>query len=319
MSQCNGKFVISIDFEKYWGMRDFKSIESLENRLLNVDDFILKLLKLFEKYEIHATWATVGFLFHRNKDELLKFIPSNKPNYKDFSLSPYPYIEQNSLEPTNYHFADKIIKSIIKTDNQEIASHTYSHYYCLAEGQSLDEFKSDLEMFNEVHNPTTIIFPRNLVNETYLQVLPDYGINIYRGNEEHFIYQPIKSKVLVPVVRAIRLIDRYINLTGHNTYKLGKISNNLLNIPSSRLLALYLPKLKLLEPLRLKRIKKGMNHAAKKGEVFHLWFHPHEMANDKVINLKLLESIFKHYKMLKEEYDFESINLKGIYETCQSK
>ena len=50
-----GQFVISLDFEKFWGIRDKRTIKDYKLNLENVDIIVLELLKLFEEEKIHAT------------------------------------------------------------------------------------------------------------------------------------------------------------------------------------------------------------------------------------------------------------------------
>ena len=71
--------------------------------------------------------------------------------------------------------------------------------------------------------------------------------------------------------RIYRLLDTYFNISGHNTYDLNA-KNGVFNVASSRFLRPYSKKLKILEPLKIARIKKSMTHAAKNHEVYHLWF-----------------------------------------------
>jgi hypothetical protein len=59
-----GTLVISLDLELYWGMRDVISIDDYQKHLVGVRQAIPAILELFEKYKIHATWATVGFLYY---------------------------------------------------------------------------------------------------------------------------------------------------------------------------------------------------------------------------------------------------------------
>ena len=56
-----GILTISLDFELYWGLIDQLQIEDYESNLKNVHKVIPKLLNLFSKNSINATWATVGF------------------------------------------------------------------------------------------------------------------------------------------------------------------------------------------------------------------------------------------------------------------
>jgi hypothetical protein len=61
-------------------------------------------------------------------------------------------------------YGQSIIQKIIRTPNQELATHTFSHYYCLEPGQTIDQFSKDLEAVNKIHkregnNPISIVFP----------------------------------------------------------------------------------------------------------------------------------------------------------------
>lgn len=59
----HGKFVISLDFELMWGVRDKKSKELYGEQILGVHQVIPKLLEIFTIYGVEATFSTVGFLF----------------------------------------------------------------------------------------------------------------------------------------------------------------------------------------------------------------------------------------------------------------
>lgn len=74
-------FVISLDFELMWGVRDHESIGSYGAHVLGVREAVRRLLDLFEKKGIRATWATVGFVFCRSKEELVASAPALRPSY----------------------------------------------------------------------------------------------------------------------------------------------------------------------------------------------------------------------------------------------
>jgi hypothetical protein len=52
-----------------------------------------------------------------------------------------------------------------------------------------------------------------------------------------------------------------------------------------------------------------MTHAAKKGEVYHLWWHPHNFGRNTEANFHFLEKVLKHFKRLKQEYGFKSLSM----------
>ncbi len=67
----NGKFVISLDFELLWGMRDIENYSAYEENIVGVHTVIPRLLETFTTYDVKATFAIVGFLFFENKDQCL--------------------------------------------------------------------------------------------------------------------------------------------------------------------------------------------------------------------------------------------------------
>ncbi len=299
-------------------MRDHSSLEDLYESLNGIDKIVHDLLNIFSEHQIHATWAVVGFLFHESRDELLEYLPQNRNLYFDKSLNPYHYIENNKLLPDNFHFAKHIIKDISKVPFQEIASHTYSHYYCSERGQNEDTFRDDLNLFKEVsesygYEVKTIVFPRNMIENTYLPILNEFGITAYRGNPDYAIN--VLQKKLKQSGRLIRFFDRYINISGHGTFQVQKCKESgLSNVKASRFLVPYDDRFKLLEFQRLKRIKKSMTYAAKNGEVFHLWWHPHNFGTNSENNLEFLKGILEHFAHLNRRYGMESNNMVEIAE-----
>ena len=76
-----GIFTISLDFELFWGVRDHRTLDSYGENIRNVHHVVPRLLALFEKYDVHCTWATVGFLFCTDKNEMLTCLPAGRPSY----------------------------------------------------------------------------------------------------------------------------------------------------------------------------------------------------------------------------------------------
>jgi peptidoglycan/xylan/chitin deacetylase (PgdA/CDA1 family) len=322
MQQQTGKFVISLDFELMWGVRDLVTIEQYGDHLRGVHTAIPRMLQSFARYEVGATFATVGFLFFDSKEQLLRHLPQRQPQYDNANLSPYRgHIEQQvgSAYPADpYHFGSHLVDQIVNTPGQEMATHTYSHYYCLEAGQTVADFEADLKMAVAVARQKgiqiqSIVFPRNQFNADYLQVCHQNGITSVRGNEASWLYRPRSFEKETLLRRALRLLDAYINITGHNCYTDAYMAaQRPYNIPASRFLRQYKPRLNLLEGLRLRRIKSGMTHAAKNGLTYHLWWHPHNFGINQDQNIAFLEKILTHYQTLRRKYNFTNYTMAGL-------
>lgn len=319
-----GKFVVSLDFELMWGVRDVVTPHTYGEHIRGVHIALPKILEYFQKYDIKGTFATVGFLFFENKSELLDYLPESTPQYIDVNLSPYgSYLEKNvgdDISKDPYHFGSHLVKLIHECKTQEIGTHTFSHYYCLEPGQHVDNFRHDLEAALTIAKSrgiriSSIVFPRNQVNETYLKVCFEKGIIAYRDNENSWIYRSRSSKELNILVRGVRLLDAYFNITGHHCYSDEYMNQaGMIRIPNSRFLRPYSKKLKRFESLRLRRIKDSMTHAAKNNLTYHLWWHPHNFGINHLENFQFLEQILIHYKFLNQKYGFESITMSSLAE-----
>ena len=166
-----------------------------------------------------------------------------------------------------------------------------------------------------------MVFPRNQYNDEYLKVCAELGIICCRGNERSWIYKALSQKKENLFRRAVRLMDAYMNLSGHNCYSDEYLKRKYpINIPSSRFLRPYTKRLKALEMLRLKRIKTGMTYAAKNNYTYHLWWHPHNFGINQDENFAFLEKILLHYQHLNKKYSFTSLNMselsKRLYESA---
>ena len=86
------------------------------------------------------------------------------------------------------------LKRLAEYEDQEISTHTFSHFYCLEEGQTAEQFEADLIASLNVssafgHPAKSIVFPRNQLNKAYLPICKKHGIESFRGNEKSWIYQ----------------------------------------------------------------------------------------------------------------------------------
>lgn len=310
-----GTFIISLDFELLWGMRDKRTIHGYGKNLLGVREAIPRMLEAFAKQDVKATFATVGLLFFDSKKEMLDALPAIKPLYTESNLSPYTgHFQQVGAteEADPYHFAASLIRMIQQYQDHEIGCHTFSHYYCLEHGQTEEEFTADLEAAIQAARHFGIelksfVFPRNQYRENYLKICWNKGITNYRGNEHSWIYNARNGEDESTFRRGLRLLDTWLNISGHHCYKL--LPGTPLNIPSSRFLRPWSKPLRALDGMRLRRITRAMDRAANTGMVYHLWWHPHNFGKDLEQNMEFLNRIIHHYGKLKASHNMRSMTM----------
>ncbi len=317
----NGKFIISLDFELYWGVFDKIPVLDYQERLSKTRMAIDSMLELSDTYEVRLTFATVGFLFAQTKEELTNFVPSTKPTYTDHNLNPYPLLESigSNEDEEPFYYAKNTVQELAKDKRHEIGTHTFSHYYCREKGQTIEQFNADLVAAKKIARSQdidikSIVFPRNQVNQDYLDICVKNGITSYRGTEKAVAYNPEK-RLPEGLKKVLRFLDSYMNVFGYHTVSDKELRFNgveCLNLPSSRFLRPFNNKLRLFEPLKVKRIEKAMTYAARNGHLYHLWWHPHNFGKNLEGNIKNLESIYAHFQKLKQEYNFESETMTSL-------
>ncbi len=331
-TKSGGYFVISIDFELFWGMFDKATLATYGDRVMGERTAIPRMLDMFAHYGIHATWATVGMLMARDKKELLTLLPPEhlRPRYSDTRMSAYHYLTTASIGENEtadvYHFGNDLVQKIVQTPYQEIGNHTFSHFYCI-DGRHNEPsvFEADLDAHAKIANTyniqtSSIVFPRNQASEQALRSCAKKGLTTYRGTESHPLYIPREDAKQSLPMRLVRLLDHYINISGYHTYPLpAYIKGKLTNIPSSRFFRPWSKRLSIWEGLKVRRITKAMTHAAKRGEVFHLWWHPHNFGVDQVENFTNLKKVIEHYLLLKNEYGMESLSMQELGERSKAE
>lgn len=309
-----GTLIVSLDFELLWGVLDFDSPDEYKPNVLGGREAIPRLLELFKKYNIHATWATVGFMFAENYEELKQYFPQNNllPTYENEKLFPYDkFKEIGSDEATEpCYYAPSLIKLISETEGQEIGTHTFSHYYCREKGQKVEQFYADMRSaiaIAQKHGYTlkSVVLPRNQCTEDSTKVLSQLGFTAYRDEENDWIHERIGFR---PLMRLLRLADVYLPLSGYGGYT-PKTEQGITNLVGSRMYKPYFKPLCFLERLKIHRIKRQMYNAAKKGLTFHLWWHPHNIGVKIDYHLNQLEEIFEYYTELKEKFGMNSLNM----------
>ena len=305
MSGRQGGLIISLDFELNWGTWSEVSLDRNRKRLEETRRVIPRLLELFTEYNVHATWATVGFLFCGSRDELMDRRPRAVPGYT-VATDPYRFARSIGRDEAEdpFHFAPSLIRLIADTPHQEIGTHTYSHMCCLEQGASAEAFRADLEAAREVAEgfdlrPRSLVFPKNQVNQAFLAVCEDIEVQSFRGARAHWIYAAREDAANGRIFRGLRLIDSYLPLTGPEASFPGAESRRIPQaVDAGRFLRPWSPALRGFEALRLKRITGALDAAAEQGALYHLWWHPHNFGVHAQQNLDFLRRILDHVAAL---------------------
>lgn len=326
-SRNKGVFTISLDFELGWGRLDRANARQyLESHVSNVPEVIERLLEAFTRHGVHATFATVGFIAYPHPEALINDLPEVIPDYSNRAVSPYTgnFIADIPPEEYSLYFAPHLITLIGNTPGMEVATHTFSHYYCWEEGQTAAHFDADIfkacrKSRENGMELKSIVFPRNHVSGEHLEVCGNHGITIYRGNPSRFFSQK-KGRVARQLQRACKLLDTYVNLSGRLSYPLHEVEEEgMWNVRASRFLRPYSKRLRIAEPMKIRRIKKEMTAAARRGEVYHLWWHPHNFGGNIEKNFRTLERLLVHYDRLREKYGMLSANMAEIAALARSQ
>ncbi|MCC8424869.1 polysaccharide deacetylase family protein [Mucilaginibacter sp. UR6-11] len=309
-----GKFVISLDFELHWGGVEIWDLKEKKDYFTNARIGIPKMLSLFNQYQIHCTWATVGFLFAKNIDQLRKIMPDNRPTYSNNALNYYSIIDQNEIGFSEaedpFHYAVSLIDLILKTPYQELASHTFCHYYCNEKGQNIEQFEADtaaaqkIAMENFGVELKSLVFPRNQFNKEYLEAAKKNGFKVFRSNPNVWFWQKNHGR-LSPIFRAIDTLF-YISRPLSFSHQEVVFENGIIQLPASRFFRPFMYKEKSIRKIKLKRILDEMTYAAKNNNIYHLWWHPHNFGNAVKENMEDLEVILVHYRDLNSKFGFES-------------
>lgn len=303
------RFVISLDFELFWGVSDTRTVSAYGRNVLGEWHAIPRLLALFRQYQLRVTWATVGMLMCRDYKQWREIQPTVLPAYVRPGISPY-LLDSLVREHSRLFFARPLVEQILATRGQELATHTYSHFYCNEAGATPVQFAADLACARSIAADMGItlrsaVLPRNQIVDEFLPVLEEDGIQVFRGNSKHWLYENGDAVVGGIAGRVARFADACLPLSGNGIVR-EQNKGGLVNLPASLFLYPWSRRYRVLSGLRLRRLKQGMTAAAQTGGIFHLWWHPHNFGINLEENLALLEVVLRHYRVLADTYGMDT-------------
>ena len=313
MKPNKGTFVISIDFEYELGYADHKLGEFEKSLVRQEAEVSRRILGLFEKYNIPATWAIVGHLLESDCSVHEGKVHNNFPaqiytdnNFDWFAQHPPVGDTDDPLWFDSAGVIEAIKNSPVKHD---IGSHSYAHILYGAPNIKPEAIAVDLAEVKKIHKQhdlplASFIFPRNM--EGYHAELQKIGVTCYRGAST-FWY----NKIPGALGRLARLFDYVIPRA--RTVLPSRHKSGLINIPDSLLLLGRNGLRKLITPGMMKRkIRSGINQAAKRQEIFHLWFHPSNFSYETETQLEILEEALIYVSELRAEGKLEVLTMQAV-------
>lgn len=276
-----GIFTLSLDFELIWGTIDRRGIDGF-GHICEVEraEVIDRLLELLAEFEVPATWAIVGHLFlascapvgTRKHPEIVR------PKHSWVTGDWFDHDPGGDESTAPLFFGRSLIQKIVDCRvPQEIGSHSFSHVIFGDPGCSRRTAESELresvcaarDLGIELRS---FIFPRNSVG--HLNIFPDYGFTCFRAEPRSIAGSPTSQ-----LVRLIRLVEMLT--ASRPPVGLPELtSSGMWNIPASMI---YVPMhgLRRFLPmsLRVRRAVRGLQRAEEEKKIFHLWFHPTNLAD----------------------------------------
>lgn len=312
-----GALVLSLDFELHWGVYDVQPADGpYAPNLRGARLAVPRILDAFAEHGVAATWAVVGLLMARSRDEARRWSPAVRPAYDEARRDAYAVPVGEGEEDDPLHYAPSLVRRIVATPGQELATHTFSHFYCLEPGQTREAFAADLAAARTAAaaygvQPRSIVLPRNQHNPAYDDVLRAAGIVAYRGTSRGWMHRPMVERAETRPVRVARRLDAYLPVAGDHTFGWDRVAprDGLSDVPASLLLRPAQPGSPLLDALSLRRVRRAVAHAGRTGRLVHLWWHPHNFGVDLERNLARLQAVLSTFAECRERWGMQSLTM----------
>jgi len=311
-----GVFVLSIDTELMWGSLHRMSPAEFEAKNGQLRDVIRRLLALLDRYKVAATWALVGHLFldscERGADgrahpELAR------PNYDWY---PYDWYRQDpctdlATDPLWYG-ADVVELVRSASTGHEIGSHSFGHIVFGDPGCPPAAARDDTEAWLAAAQGrgvqgTSFVFPRNRIG--HLDIIAAAGFRCYRGYR-----MPAKRRVPDRAADAMREV---LGAPARASWP-STDASGLLEIPGT--MPFLVPSGRLRRwvsvDARVAKAKGGIRRAVRQRAVFHMWFHPMDLAQESEERFAGVEKILAEVDRQRSLGKLETLTMAALAAKC---
>jgi peptidoglycan/xylan/chitin deacetylase (PgdA/CDA1 family) len=243
-----GKLTISIDLELAWGFWDILTPEILRLSETAERPICDKLIELFDRYRIPATWAMVAAVLDRAS--------ANGRAGNEASWYAPEIIERIRAAKTRH----------------EIGSHGGRHVYY--DRMTATEADEDLAFIKQTHRDhdlplDSFVFPRNAIG--HLDLLARAGLRTFRGPDTGWLR--LAPKLGSRAGKVVTFADKILPIPPAPAR--AQRSGGLVDVPGSMLLPGRDGARRFILPqVSQAKLAMGLAWARRSGETFHFWFHP---------------------------------------------
>ncbi len=300
-------FVLSLDTELVWGSFDIVSPEKFDSWYPDLRRVIRGILDALVDHEMSATWAVVGHLF---LNSCARGVDGRAhPSLPRPRLSWYPgdWFSQDPCSDRTRDplwYGDDVVDLLLDAPvPQEIGSHSFAHIPFGDPGCTADVADADLLACTKLAalrgvTLRSFVFPRNV--EGHHALLREHGFVAYRGEDPTWF-----RSFSGPRSRAARLVDQTVPIPPPVSVPTETMPG-LWNIPGSMLLIGHRGARRLVPwAAPVLKAKAGMARAVREGKVFHLWFHPFNLAADRERMLRAFRAILAEAARLRDAGQLE--------------
>lgn len=305
---ATGVFTVSLDFELLWGTIDranqahFRKLCSVERTRV-----IPRLLELFAEFEVPATWCTVGHLFlapavAARRRAALK-IPSRAAD---------PRLPREPIDDPLLLSRDLVDRIRQCATVQEIGGHGFTHLpftdsMCTAEAAATEIEELERSARSLRLTLRSFAFPRNRI--AHVDLLARHGYSIFRCQDASWHHQANTRGWKHRLGHAWDIVTAATPPTVMPSWHeagVWQIPGSMLFTPARGIRG-AVP-----VALRVRRAKKGLDAAAADGRVFHLWFHPTDLAARSDDMLDGLRQVLAYARTLRDAGKLEFRGMHAI-------
>ncbi len=235
------------------------------------------LLKLIEKFNVHATWAVQANLLLDRHEFTIKNLPDAIAEHIRRSGAPL-------------YNGQSVLQQILDCKTpQEIGCHTFSHIRVADPSCTREQFEVELEACRHEFErfgviPCSFVFPWNSVQ--FVDSLKKFNYIAYRGPSHNWY-----TSLPLLLKRLSHLVDHWLLVP--SSMPEVRCEMGVWNLPASYYYVCGKGWGKMIPiQLRVRKVKQDLRVVVRKHRLFHLWFHPFNLVNNTSVWLKGLENIF---------------------------